>query len=243
MQPSSKPSSLISLDQVSLTLGSAAGPVNILKSIDLAVDRGETLGVIGPSGSGKTSLLMVLGGLEQATSGSVCIADQHLEGLNEDALAAFRRDNVGIVFQDFHLIPTMTALENVALPLEFSGKSEAFDRARAALEQVGLSHRIDHYPGQLSGGEQQRTALARAVVGEPALLLADEPTGNLDQGTGAAIMDVLFDLHDRLGSTLVLVTHAAELTARCQRVITLKDGAIADDRAGSDMTKQQAGMA
>lgn len=227
----------IRLENLSLTLGSDAGPVNILKEINLDIAPGETVGVIGPSGSGKTSMLMLLGGLEQATGGSITVAGKKLDGLSEDQLAAFRRDQVGVVFQDFHLIPTMTALENVALPLEFAGGSNSADRARDALEAVGLGHRLSHYPGQLSGGEQQRTALARAVVTEPKVLLADEPTGNLDQSTGAAIMDVLFDLHDRMGSTLILVTHAADLTARCGRVVSLRDGQIEDDRL---QTKTQA---
>lgn len=233
----SKPAPFIALDGLSLTLGSDAGPVNILKEINLGITPGETVGVIGPSGSGKTSMLMLLGGLEQATGGSITVAGEKLDGLSEDELAAFRRKNVGVVFQDFHLIPTMTALENVALPLEFAGGSDNADRAKAALEAVGLGHRLSHYPGQLSGGEQQRTALARAVVTEPKVLLADEPTGNLDQSTGGAIMDVLFDLHDRMGSTLILVTHAADLTARCGRVISLRDGRIEDDRV---QTKTQA---
>ena len=224
-------SPVISLNDLDLTLNSDAGPVNILKSISTEIGSGETVGVIGPSGSGKTSMLMVLGGLERATAGAIRVADHDLSKMTEDELAAFRRDNVGVVFQDFHLIPTMTALENVALPMEFAGRGQAFEKAAEALEVVGLGHRMTHYPGQLSGGEQQRTALARAVVMEPKLLLADEPTGNLDQATGAAIMDVLFDLHDRLGSTLILVTHAADLTARCSRVIALRDGAIEDDRS------------
>jgi putative ABC transport system ATP-binding protein len=219
----------IRLDGVHLRLTSDAGEVNILRGIDLAIGGGETVGVVGPSGSGKTSLLMVIAGLERATAGTIGAAGTTITGLDEDALALFRRDNIGIVFQDFHLVPTMTALENVAIPLEFAGHADAFDRARAQLDAVGLDHRLRHYPGQLSGGEQQRVALARACVAEPAILLADEPTGNLDAATGRVVMDLLFDLHDRLGSTLVLVTHEADLVARCTRVVHLADGRIADD--------------
>ena len=221
--------SAIDLDAVTLKLVSAAGQVNILRGIDLAVAGGETLGVVGPSGSGKTSMLMVIAGLERATSGRVVVAGTDITNLNEDALAQFRRDHVGIVFQGFHLIPTMTALENVAVPLEFAGGDDAFDRAEAQLQAVGLGHRLTHYPGQLSGGEQQRVALARAFAPEPTLLLADEPTGNLDGGTGVAVMDVLFDMQQRRGTTLMLITHEPALADRCERIIRLADGLIADD--------------
>lgn len=220
-------SPVLSLSDVQLTLQGNAGPVSILKGISLNVERGETVGLTGPSGSGKSSLLMLMGGLEAATSGGIKVLDQDITGLNEDALARFRRDHMGIVFQSFHLIPTMTALENVATPLELAGDREAFPKAQAELEAVGLGDRAGHYPAQLSGGEQQRVALARAAAPRPAILLADEPTGNLDSTTGEAIMDLLFNLRDRHGATLVLVTHAPELAARCDRVIDLHDGVLA----------------
>jgi putative ABC transport system ATP-binding protein len=219
----------IQLNDVHLRLTSAAGEVNILRGIDLVVGPGETLGVIGPSGSGKTSLLLVIAGLERPTSGAIRAAGADIAALDEDGLALFRRDHVGIVFQDFHLVPTMTALENVALPLEFAHADDALDRARVQLEAVGLGPRLAHYPGQLSGGEQQRVALARAFVTEPAILLADEPTGNLDGETGDAVMDVLFDLHARRGTTLFLVTHQSGLADRCGRQLRLADGLIAED--------------
>jgi len=219
----------IQLDDVHLKLTSAAGEVNILRGIDLVVERGETIGVIGPSGSGKTSLLLVIAGLERPTSGTICAAGVDIVALDEDGLALFRRDHVGIVFQDFHLVPTMTALENVALPLEFADHDDAFTRARVQLERVGLGPRLTHYPGQLSGGEQQRVALARAFVTEPTILLADEPTGNLDGETGDAVMEILFDLHARRGTTLILVTHQTGLADRCQRRLRLADGRIAED--------------
>ena len=211
-----------------LTVPATAGPVNILRGIDLDRGRGEAVGLIGPSGSGKTSLLMVLAGLEHATSGSVCLAGREVTALDEDSLARLRREHVGIVFQAFHLIPTMTALENVAVPLELAGRSDAFDRAQEVLRAVGLGHRLDHLPGQLSGGEQQRTALARACVGAPLLLLADEPTGNLDHATGAHVMDLLFELRAAHGSTLLLITHDPELAARCDRRVHLSDGRLVE---------------
>ena len=217
---------VLSLSDVGLTLDGNAGPVTILRGISLKVNRGETLALTGPSGSGKSSLLMLMGGLERATSGTVEALDQDLGAMDEDQLARFRRGNMGVVFQSFHLIPNMTALENVALPLELGGEKDAFARARAELEAVGLGHRADHYPAQLSGGEQQRTALARAIVARPPVLLADEPTGNLDGANGKAIMDLLFSLRDRDGSTLIMVTHAPELAGRCDRVIRLTDGQI-----------------
>jgi putative ABC transport system ATP-binding protein len=220
------PSPVISLHDAALTLKGNAGPVNILSGVTLDVRRGETLGLVGPSGSGKSSLLMLMGGLERATGGRVSVLGQDLTAMDEDALARFRRDHMGVVFQSFHLIPTMTAIENVATPLELAGDPRAFEKAAAELELVGLGPRMDHYPGQLSGGEQQRVALARAVVTEPEILLADEPTGNLDGATGEAIVRLLFGLRDRHGATLVLVTHAPELTARCDRVVHLHDGRV-----------------
>jgi putative ABC transport system ATP-binding protein len=225
-------SPVLSLKDASLSLMGNAGRVDILHKITLDVMQGETLALIGPSGSGKSSLLMLMGGLEQATSGSVHALGQDLTSMNEDQLARFRRDNMGVVFQSFHLIPTMTALENVATPLELAGHKDAFARAGAELAAVGLAHRADHYPAQLSGGEQQRVALARAAAPRPRLLLADEPTGNLDATNGQAIIDLLFGLRDRHGATLVMVTHSPELAARCARVIRLRDGCIetADQR-------------
>jgi putative ABC transport system ATP-binding protein len=220
---------ILSLRDARLTLAGNAGPVDILKGITLEVRRGETLGLVGPSGSGKSSLLMLMGGLERATGGQVHALGQDLTAMDEDQLARFRRGNMGVVFQSFHLIPTMTALENVAVPLELAGARDAFDRAAAELAAVGLAARADHYPSQLSGGEQQRVALARAAAPRPAILLADEPTGNLDGANGAAIMDLLFGLRDRHGATLVLVTHAPELAARCDRVVRLGDGLVQGD--------------
>jgi putative ABC transport system ATP-binding protein len=220
---------LIRMEGVALNLASLAGEVNVLRGIDLTVIPGETVGVVGPSGSGKSTLLMVMAGLERVTAGTVRVAGHDLARLNEDALARFRRKNVGIVFQAFHLIPTMTALENVAVPLELAGIRDAFARARAELAAVGLSHRLDHTPGQLSGGEQQRVALARAFITRPRLLLADEPTGNLDGATGRAIIELLFDLRYRHGTTLVLVTHDTSLAARCRRVVRIEDGGIVAD--------------
>ena len=214
------------LEAAGLTLAGNAGPVEILKGISLSVDRGETVGLIGPSGSGKSSALMLMGGLERATSGRVLALGHDLGAMDEDALARFRRAHMGVVFQSFHLIPTMTALENVAVPLELAGARDAFDRAEAELRAVGLGHRLDHYPAQMSGGEQQRVALARAAAPRPAILLADEPTGNLDGSNGAAIMEMLFGLRDRHGATLVLVTHSPELAARCDRVVRLADGRL-----------------
>jgi putative ABC transport system ATP-binding protein len=220
---------VLSLNGVGLTLAGNAGPVEILRGITLVVEEGETVGLVGPSGSGKSSLLMLMGGLERATSGQVLALGQDLSAMDEDGLARFRRGNMGVVFQSFHLIPTMTAHENVALPLELAGVQDAFGRAAAELQAVGLGARMDHYPSQLSGGEQQRVALARAVVPRPAILLADEPTGNLDGVNGTAIMDLMFGLRDRHGATLILVTHAPDLAARCSRVVRLADGRIAGE--------------
>ncbi len=228
------PETVIDLTDTELSLDGNAGRVDILKGITLTVTRGETLGLVGPSGSGKSSLLMLMGGLERATGGQVSVLDHDLTGMGEDALARFRRHNMGVVFQSFHLIPTMTALENVATPLELAGVADAFDRAEAELEAMALGERVHHYPAQMSGGEQQRVALARAAAPRPKILLADEPTGNLDASTGQSIMDLLFGLRDRHGATLVLVTHAPELAARCDRVVRMVDGRVseaAQDRA------------
>ena len=216
----------MSLEDAQLTLSGNAGAVEILKGISLDVARGETLGLVGPSGSGKSSLLMLMGGLERATGGKVLALGQDLTTMNEDALARFRLSHMGVVFQSFHLIPTMTALENVATPLELSGAKDAFDRAEAELRAIGLGTRLDHYPSQLSGGEQQRVALARAAAPRPEILLADEPTGNLDGATGQVIMDLMFKLRDKYGTTIVMVTHAPELAERCDRIVHLSDGRI-----------------
>ena len=231
MDSNPTPPKAIDLTNVHLSLTSAAGVVEVLRGIDLSIFAGETVGIVGPSGSGKTSLLMVMAGLEPVTGGQVSIDGQSFAELNEDALAHFRRDHVGIVFQSFHLVPTMTALENVALPMEFAGKANAFERGKAELRGVGLGERLAHYPGQLSGGEQQRVALARAFVTRPALLLADEPTGSLDGETGTGVMNLLFGLQKKLGTTLVLVTHAPDIAAKCSRIIRLADGQIAADAA------------
>ena len=220
--------SILSLSDVGLTLDGNAGPVEILRTISLDIEQGSSVGLTGPSGSGKSSLLMLMGGLERASRGTIRVLGQDLGAMDEDALARFRRGRVGIVFQSFHLVPTMTALENVALPLEIMGAADAFARAEAELEAVGLAHRTHHYPSEMSGGEQQRVALARAVAPRPALLLADEPTGNLDAANGAAIIELLFGLQERHGATLVLVTHDRDLAARCERVVQLADGALAN---------------
>ena len=221
---------MVLLNDVELKLDSEAGSVNILKGINLEIASGETVSVVGPSGSGKTSMMMLIGGLERQTSGKVEVAGHDLASLDEDGLARFRRDNIGIVFQNFHLIPTMNAMENVAIPVELAGIDNAFDRARAALGSVGLDHRLTHYPGQLSGGEQQRVALARAIVAQPRLILADEPTGNLDGSTGESVIDLLFSLRADHGATLMLITHNPALAERCGRLIDLQDGLIGADR-------------
>ena len=223
---------ILSLSGARLSLDGNAGRVDILHDITLEVTRGETLALTGPSGSGKSSLLMLMGGLERATGGRILALGRDLTAMTEDQLARFRRQHMGVVFQSFHLIPTMTALENVATPLELAGQPDAFERAAAELEAMGLGHRAGHYPGQMSGGEQQRVALARAAAPRPDILLADEPTGNLDGATGAQVMDLLMDLRDRHGATLVLVTHSAALAARCDREVRLRDGRI--DRAPED---------
>ncbi len=223
---------VFSLQDATLSLDGNAGRVDILHGISLEVQKGESLGLIGPSGSGKSSLLMLMGGLERASAGRVAAMGQDLTQMSEDELARFRRDHMGVVFQSFHLIPTMTALENVATPLELAGDADAFEKAEAELAEVGLAHRMGHYPSQMSGGEQQRVALARASAPRPDILLADEPTGNLDGANGAAIIDLLFGLRDRHGATLVLVTHSQSLASRCDRVIRLGDGRVVPmDRA------------
>jgi putative ABC transport system ATP-binding protein len=220
---------MIELDELRLTLQSAAGAVNILRGVTLRVAAGEAVGIVGPSGSGKSTMLSVIAGLERPTAGRVAVAGVDFAGLDEDALALFRRDSLGIVFQSFHLIPTMTALENVAIPLELAGRADAFERAAEDLDLVGLGHRHTHYPAQLSGGEQQRVALARAFAAMPKLILADEPTGNLDGKTGQAVIDLLFDIHAKRGTTLVLITHDLALARRCDRVLRVADGRIVDD--------------
>lgn len=225
----SSASPALALKGIDLSLGRGAARVHVLKDISVNIRAGETVGLVGTSGSGKSTLLMVMAGLEKVDRGTVEVAGVDLTRLSQDALARFRGSHVGIVFQSFHLIPTMTALENVAVPLELAGRADAFARAMQELEAVGLGHRAAHYPSQLSGGEQQRVAVARALAPEPSILVADEPTGNLDEGTGRQIMDLLFDAHLRRNTTLVLVTHDATLAARCARVIRLRSGEIVED--------------
>jgi putative ABC transport system ATP-binding protein len=226
------PEPILALDDVRLTLASRAGPVEILRGVSLGVAKGEAVGIIGPSGSGKSSLLMIMGGLEQASGGKVAALGRDMTTLDEDALARFRLAHMGVVFQSFHLLPTMTALENVAAPLELAGDKAAFEKAAEELTSVGLGDRLGHYPAQLSGGEQQRVALARAAAPQPDILLADEPTGNLDQNTGSTIIDLLFRFREERGATLVLVTHEAGLAARCDRVIRMRDGQIEAEDSG-----------
>ncbi len=217
---------IITLKDVHLTLDSRAGSVTILRGVNLDIRPGETVGVVGPSGSGKSTLLMVMTGLEKATRGMVRVAGHDFMALGEDALARVRGKHIGIVFQSFHLVPTLTALENVALPLEFLGRPDAEGRAGEVLQAVGLSHRLSHFPAQLSGGEQQRVAIARALAPNPDILFADEPTGNLDARTGEQIMDLLFSLHQRYGATLVLITHDQRIASRCERVVEINDGLV-----------------
>ena len=217
---------IISLQNVSLTLKGNAGNVNIIKNISLNIDQGESVGLIGPSGSGKSSLLMLAGGLERASSGEIEILGQVITEMSEDRLSKLRRNNVGVVFQSFHLIPTLTALENVATPLEISFSKNPNKHAIMALDRVGLSHRADHYPSQLSGGEQQRVALARAYVSNPKILLADEPTGNLDEENTKAIVDLLFEIKNENDTTLILVTHSRELAKKCDKIIKIRDGKL-----------------
>lgn len=223
------PNSIIELKDIGLTLTSRAGPVEILRDVSLDIVSGQSTAIVGPSGSGKTSLLMVMAGLEKATSGTVTVNGRNISGLSEDGLAVLRGQDIGIVFQSFHLVPTMTALENVALPLELAGVGDAFATARSLLDDVGLGARVDHFPAQLSGGEQQRVAIARALSRRPPLILADEPTGNLDGKTGQQIVDILFGLRERIGATLVLVTHDDKLAAMTDRVIRMSDGKIISD--------------
>ncbi|KZM51316.1 ABC transporter ATP-binding protein [Labrenzia sp. OB1] len=221
----------IALKNVHLTLGDGAGRVHILKGIDLRIEKGSSVGLVGPSGSGKSTLLMVMAGLERADEGTVQVAGSELGPLSEDRLAQFRGRNVGIIFQSFHLVPNMTALENVAVPLELAGDPQAFDKAKSELDAVGLGHRMHHYPAQMSGGEQQRVAVARALVVEPEILIADEPTGNLDDSTGSQIVDLMFTAQRERKTTLVLVTHDPALATRCDRVIRVRSGEI--DEAGT----------
>ena len=222
---------VISARNVTLSLGSGEARTEVLKGIDLDIGRGDSLAILGPSGSGKSSLMAILSGLEQASGGDVSVAGVDYGPLDEDALARARRGRIGIVLQSFHLLPTMTALENVAVPLELAGRDDPFGRAKAELEAVGLGHRLGHYPAQLSGGEQQRVAIARAVAPGPEIIFADEPTGNLDGATGAAIIDLLFDRKAAAGATLVIITHDHALAARCGRIVEMQDGLIAADRA------------
>ncbi|MBI1404130.1 MAG: ATP-binding cassette domain-containing protein [Porphyrobacter sp.] len=225
------PSLAISARNLTLTLGSQAAPVTILRGIDLDIASGEVVALLGPSGSGKSSLMAVLSGLERAGGGSLTVAGADFAALGEDGLAAARRGRIGIVLQAFHLLPTMTAAENVATPMELAGMADAASRAQAELEAVGLGHRTGHYPAQLSGGEQQRVAIARATAPRPELIFADEPTGNLDAGTGSEIIDLLFARRAETGATLLIITHDAELAARCERVLTMADGRIVSDTA------------
>ncbi len=218
---------MIHIEEVRLRLQSHAGPVDILRGVDLDVAAGEAVAVLGPSGSGKSTLLMVIAGLERPSSGRVAVGGTNIQGLDEDALALFRRRHVGIVFQSFHLIAAMTALENVAVPLELGGHDNPFEGARDALGQVGLAARLEHYPAELSGGEQQRVAIARAFAPGPDLILADEPTGNLDRATGAQVIETLFSMQAETGATLLLITHDQDLAARCGRILTMDDGRIA----------------
>jgi putative ABC transport system ATP-binding protein len=228
---------IIDLEGVGLTLTSRAGPVEILRDVSFQVPRGQSVAIVGPSGSGKTSLLMIVAGLERATRGRVEVVGRAFTGLDEDGLALVRGREIGIVFQSFHLVPTMTALENVALPLEFGGDDRAFETARGLLDEVGLSARVDHFPPELSGGEQQRVALARALSRRPGLLLADEPTGNLDGRTGKQVIDLLFGLNRRRGSTLVLITHDDNLARHCERIVRMADGRIVADEANTPLVE------
>lgn len=220
----------LDLRDVHLTLNSRAGAVNILRGVSVHASAGEAIGIVGPSGSGKTSLLMVIAGLEAVTTGQIMVNGDSLGGRSEEQLAKFRRNTIGIIFQSFHLIPTMTAIENVAVPLEFKGVANAMERARDGLDRVGLGHRLTHYPGQLSGGEQQRVAIARAVASGAKILLADEPTGNLDQETGSHIIDLLFELKEKENATLLLVTHDRALANRCNRILEVRDGLVTEGK-------------
>lgn len=227
MRSRTTPDIVIRARNVTLSFGEGPARVDVLRAIDLDIERGQSLAILGPSGSGKSSLMAVLSGLERASSGSVVVDGENFGGLGEDELALARRGRIGIVLQAFHLLPTMTALENVAVPLEIAGDGNAFAKARSELEAVGLAHRLNHYPAQLSGGEQQRVAIARAVAGRPAILFADEPTGNLDRETGAAIIDLLFERKEASGATLVIITHDPALARRCERTLAMRDGRFA----------------
>ncbi len=229
-EPTSGGKTILSICDLGVKLTAASGPVDVLRGIDLEFSAGETVSIVGPSGAGKTTLLMVIGGLERPSSGRVTVAGIDLAGLDEDGLARFRAQHVGIVFQSFHLIPTMTALENVATPRELAGKADALERARLELEAVGLAHRLGHYPGELSGGEQQRVAIARALINRPSLVLADEPTGNLDVDTGRQIVHHLFTRSLERGATLILITHEPRLAALCSRTLRMVDGRVVDSR-------------
>ncbi len=229
---------IVQADDVHLTLESAAGAVNILRGASLRLNAGEAVGLIGPSGSGKSTMMAILAGLERPTRGSVAVAGCDLTTMSEDDLALFRRHHIGIVFQSFHLIPTMTALENVAIPLELAGRADAFEVAQAQLEQVGLAERFAHYPSQLSGGEQQRVAMARAFAPVPKVVLADEPTGNLDNKTGAAVIDIMFEMRAQQGTTLLLITHDSALAQRCDRVLSMDDGRVFGTVAGDGAVRR-----
>ncbi len=237
MSKSPAPEPMVLFEDVHLKLASLAGEVNILRGVDLSVAVGESVGIVGPSGSGKSTMMMVMAGLERPTSGRIRVGGQDITSLSEDRLALFRRDTVGIVFQAFHLVPTMTALENVAVPMELAGQPGAFARARELLGSVGLGRRVDHYPSQLSGGEQQRVAIARAFAARPRLLLADEPTGNLDGATGRAIIDLIFALGAAHDATLLLITHDPSLATRCDRTVRLEDGRVVGTAAAEGGSK------
>jgi putative ABC transport system ATP-binding protein len=233
ISPADRASPAILLNSVNLSLGRGAARVHILKDVALHIGRGEAVGLIGPSGSGKSTLLMVMAGLERPDTGSITVAGQDIGALDEDGLARFRGRHIGIVFQSFHLIPTMTAIENVAVPLELAGAADAFERAERELASVGLTERRTHYPAELSGGEQQRVALARALAPDPAIIVADEPTGNLDETTGKQVIDLLFAAQAGRGTTLVLVTHDSTLAARCDRVVRLRSGRVEPSLMGA----------
>ncbi|WP_321391253.1 ABC transporter ATP-binding protein [Emcibacter sp.] len=217
---------IVELQNIHLEFKGEGHDVNILRGIDLTIEPGKAIAILGPSGSGKSSLMSIMTGLEKATSGKITIAGRRIDTLNEDNMALFRRDHIGIVLQAFHLIPTMTALENVAVPLELAGNRDAFAIAEQSLTDVGLGHRLDHYPAQMSGGEQQRVAIARAVAPRPEILFADEPTGNLDGKTGQAVIDLIFSLREKLGTTMILITHDPELARKCDRILYIQDGLI-----------------
>jgi putative ABC transport system ATP-binding protein len=234
---------MLELDRLEVSLKSPAGSVHILRGVDLRIRAGEAVAIVGPSGAGKSTLMMIAAGLEKATSGRIVVAGEDLTAMSEDSLALFRRRHIGIVFQSFHLVPTMSALENVAIPLELAGIADAFRRAEEALSAVGLGHRLTHYPDQLSGGEQQRVALARAFVASPSLILADEPTGNLDLATGQQIIDLLFERRAKTGATLILITHDRELAARADRIVHLVDGRVATDVAADPTSTPRRGIA